>query len=96
MEYEKITVSPLFTGLTRPAMKMGITLDYLAISAIVTLCFFILGNNPMYGLIYLPLHILGWIVCRIDPFIFNLFFRSVECAYCPNKSLWGSTAYEPF
>lgn len=96
MHDEKLMLSPLFSGLTRPAMTMGITLDYLAISAMVTLCFFIVGNNPLYGLVYIPLHIIGWILCRIDPFIFNLLFRRAECVYCPNKSLWGCASYEPF
>ena len=96
MNTENITISPLFTGLTRPAMKMGITLDYLCITAMLSLCFFILSDNPLYGFIYIPLHMIGWVICRIDPFIFNLIFRRADCAYCPNKKLWGCAAYEPF
>lgn len=46
-------------------------------------------------MVYFPLHALGWALCRLDPFIFNLIFRASECAYCPNQKLWGCKSYEP-
>jgi type IV secretion system protein VirB3 len=93
---EKLLVSPIFAGLTRPAMFLGVTLDYISISSLAALCFFIIANNPIYLIAYLPLHIVGWLACRIDHNIFRIMAKQINCAYSPNKKYWGCQSYEPF
>jgi len=96
MEQQELLISPLFTGLTRPPMMMGITLDYLCLCTLVAMCLFIIANNPLYLIIYLPMHMVGWIACKIDHNIFRIFIKRAECHYSPNKHIWGCQSYEPF
>lgn len=96
MEKEELWVSPIFTALTKPAMILGVTLDYLSICFLVALCLFILADNPLFLAAYLPLHFMGWILCKIDPNIFRILIKRAECAYSPNKKFWGCHSYEPF
>lgn len=91
-----LLMSPLFNGLTRPPMIMGVTMDYLSLCALCALCIFILANSPVYLIIYFPLHLLGWIACKIDHNIFRILLKCADCAYAPNKNIWGCHSYEAF
>lgn len=93
---EALAVNPVFVGLTRPPMLLGVTVDYLGISIMIVLCGFILFSSPFYLLIYLPLHVVGVIACAIDHNIFRLLFKKLECLNVPNKRLWGCQSYEPY
>jgi len=93
---ELLLVNPLFVGLTRPPMMFGVTMDYLGISVMVSLCGFILFSSPLYLLIYLPLHVVGVIACLIDHNIFRLMFKKLNCLNVPNKRIWGCQSYEPY
>ena len=96
MDEERLDISPVFNALTRPAMMMGVTLEYCAASFIFSMCLFIfLGSLPWIG-IYFPLHMAGWIGCRFDYNIFNVLFKKMECLGVKNKKLWGCVSYEPF
>ncbi len=96
MQHETLDISPVFTGLTRPAMKFGVTFEYLGLSAMATLCMVILLNNPLIGLMYVPLHIFGFIVCWQDPFAFRILLKRAEFTLSPNKKRWGCVSYEPY
>ena len=93
---EALMVNPLFVGLTRPPMMLGVTMDYLGISVMVALCGFILFSTPLCLLAYFPLHGIGVIACAIDPHIFRLLFKKWNCLNVPNKRLWGCQSYEPY
>lgn len=91
----QLRVSPLFVGLTRPAMKFGVTFDFLSITALFTLSVVILANNPLWLLVYIPMHVFGAIVCWFDPFAFNVLLKRAEFSYMPNKKIWGCFSYAP-
>ena len=93
---EQLHISPIFTGLTRPPMVMGVTLDYMSISFMIAICGFIMAGNILYMVLYLPLHIFGWVACKIDHNIFRILFKKLECLNTPNKKIWGCQSYEPF
>lgn len=93
---EALTINPLFVGLTRPPMMFGVTMDYLGISVMISLCGFILFSSPLYLLTYLPLHVVGSIACAIDHNIFRLLFKKLDCLNVPNKRLWSCQSYEPY
>lgn len=93
---EQLAVHPLFTVLTRPPMVFGVTMDYFFIIAVVAFCTFILANNALYLLSFMPLYVFGWILCKFDPFIFSVLSKRGLGQYSPNKHLWGCISYEPF
>ena len=92
---EKLWISHLFVGLTRPPMMMGVTVEYLSLCFMITVCAFILTNSFCYLLIYFPLHAIGWLACQVDCHIFRLLSKRWECQNVPNKSLWGCQSYDP-
>ncbi len=96
MTRSQIQANPIFTGLTRPPMWLGITLDYLSLSALTSLCAFILANNALYLLIYLPLHGFGWLACQFDPNVFRLLMKRSQCPRIANHKLWKCQSYAPF
>ncbi len=66
MPMSEVQAHPLFTGLTRPAMIFGVTVDYLSFSAMVAMCAFIMTSSVFAALIFIPLHVVGWIGCQFD------------------------------
>lgn len=96
MDATELNINPIFGALTRPAMMAGVTFEYHMLNLIISMCVFI-GVSPLYGCVFLPLHIFGWIVCRYDIHFFNIFFkRMLNLPQAPNSFVWGVRAYEPF
>ncbi len=93
---EQLIISTVFVGLTRPVMMFGVTMDYLGISIMITLCGFILFSSFAYLLIYIPLHLIGVIACAVDHNIFRLLVKKLDCLSVPNKKIWGCQSYEPY
>ncbi|MFN3233795.1 MAG: type IV secretion system protein VirB3 [Gammaproteobacteria bacterium] len=91
-----LKISPLFYGLTRPPMLLGITVDYLFVCFLLSYGLFMLTANPIYLVSYIPLHIFGWIACKIDPNIFRVIMKRISCGTVRNKMIWGCQSYEPF
>lgn len=87
--------SPLFNALTRPAMTLGVTFEYHILNLTVSMCAFI-GLSLLYGLIFIPLHVFGWLVCRYDIHFFTICAKCYLLPHAPNKTLWKVRAYEPF
>lgn len=93
---EEIDVHPIYAGMTRPPMFLGITLDYLMLTGLSTIVGFMLTNSAKFLLLYIPLHVIGWIGCKMDPNFFRVIMKKTICYSVPNKSLWGCQSYEPF
>lgn len=92
----KLWISPIYRVLTRPPMIFGVTLDYAALMSLFTLCLWLLANNFFYLLLYVPLHVVGWIACRFDPNSLNVWAKSTLILPTKNKSIWGCDSYEPW
>lgn len=92
----RITTHLIYTGLTRPPMWLGITLDYLFCCFLLVYGLFMLTANPLLLLCYLPLHIFGWVVCRYDPNFFRVILSVASCPRVANFKLWGCQSYEPY
>ena len=96
MNMDTLTINPLFGALTRPAMVGGVTFEYHMLNMMASMCVFI-GLSPLYGLIFIPLHVFGWAVCWYDIHFFKLCAkRFSELPQVRNTSIWRVRAYEPF
>jgi len=95
MTQESIDVHPIFTGMTRPPMFLGITLDYLMITVLLTIIGFMMTNSAKFLVLYVPLHCIGWIGCKWDPNFFRVVMKKTLCANVRNRSFWGCQSYEP-
>lgn len=95
-EENGLRISPIFTGLTRPPMMLGVTVDYLFLSFLSSYGLFMLTSNPIFLIVYIPMHVFGWIVCKIDHNFFRVLLKKMECPDVRNKKIWGCQTYEPF
>ncbi len=96
MEDLVLQINPLFGLLTRPAMIGGVSFEYHMLNLTFSMCALI-GLGFLYGLIFLPLHVVGIAVSYYDSDFFTICYkRFSSLPQMPNQSIWGSRAYEPF
>ncbi|MFO1464341.1 MAG: VirB3 family type IV secretion system protein [bacterium] len=88
---------PLFLGLTRPTMYMGVTQSFFVINGIVNILLFLAINSFLPLLVLFPLlHGIGYLACLYDPRIFDIcFLYAKHCMRCRNKGFWGGNSYAP-
>lgn len=94
MEEEPFELSVVFQALSKPATFLGVDYDYFFISGLVVMLVFIYSNNLLAFLIVAPLHLVGWILNKIDPHIFRLLSVRAWIGSIKNKSLWRCQSYE--
>lgn len=95
MAEETLQITPLFVGLTRPAMLFGVTQTFWVLSGLPCLMLFIITMKPLLALgIYLSAYTIGLIGCWHDPFIFSIWLGKLE-RVCPNRRYWGCNSYDP-
>jgi len=93
---EPLKINTLFLALTRPAMTMGVTHEYFVINALLSLCTFLLANNLFYALVWLPIHVVGVLVHRVDHHFVRLFLSRARFPRSKNQPIWGVQSYEAF
>lgn len=96
MQEELLDIAPVFNALTRHAKFMGVDYDYFLISGLVVILAFINSGNFLAFLLFFPLHLVGWILCKIDPHIFRLLSVKASIGTVRNKSVWLCQSYEAY
>ena len=93
-----ITDDPLFAGVTRPAMAMGVTYSALLINGLTTVELFLLTKNLLWMLVCIPIHGIFWLVCKNDARFFDLLFlwgRTRGPGLLGNVRFWKANSYSP-
>ncbi len=86
----------LFQGATRPTMMYGVPMDALIIIVGIVMILFIGIGNPLYMLIYPPLHLIAMAICASDARAFRLlYFAIITKGVCLNRHFWGASSYSP-
>lgn len=93
---EELHISPIFGALTRPAMTAGVTVEYHGLNLVLSVCAFIAMNNLLYGALFIPIHVFGWMVCQNEPRTFSILRAKFAMPAHPNQTLWKVRAYEPY
>jgi len=91
-------VQPLFVGVTRPAMRWGVTFSALLANGVLTLNLFLFTGNLVVLLLFVPIHGLCSLLCARDVRIFDLLFlwaRTGGAATARNRALWRASSYSP-
>ncbi|HDS3856749.1 TPA: VirB3 family type IV secretion system protein [Legionella pneumophila] len=95
-EDDALDTHTVFGALTRPAMTAGVTLEYHGLNLMVSVCAFIAMGNLLYGLMFIPFHVFGWMICRHDARWFSTVLKWLKLPPMPNQNYWGVRSYEPF
>ena len=88
---------PMFLGLTRPAMLLGVTQSFFVINAAVCMIAF-LGTGSFVPLfVGAPLlHGIGYLACLRDARTFDIWFVKARFLKCLNRVIWRANSYDPF
>lgn len=93
-----VTVDPLFVGVTRPAMALGVTYAALLVNAFLTVEAFLLTRNLLWLGLCLPLHALAWLLCATEPRFFDLLLlwgRTRGPSTLGTLPFWRASSYSP-
>ena len=93
-----LTQDVLFVGMTRPAMRFGVTFSALLLNAVVTLQVFLFSGNLLLLLLFVPVHGICSLLCARDARIFDLLYLWVRTGMgglAHNRAVWGCASYSP-
>lgn len=95
----RLQSDPLFQGLTRPAMILGVSYMYFVLNALICMICFINTQDFMILFIVAPgIHLIGYIVCLKEPRALELLLIKLAKGYkCVNRGYHGYTnSYDPY
>jgi len=101
MEDDRIDIDPLFTGMTRPPLTMGVPVEFFGINFVIfgigmILFMSLTGKALFFVLISLPLHVAAVMATEKDPHWMNVWLtRLNKCAPIQNRRFWKSNSYKP-
>ncbi len=88
-----VSTDPLFLGLTRPPLLLGVSYTFAALNGIISLLAFVITNKFFYLLVLLPgIHMVGWFICLKEPRAIELLLaKTSKCSVCRNRYYYGGT-----
>ena len=87
---------PLFVGMTRPAMLLGVTYAGLIINMMVVVPGFVMLGSFWPLLLAIPIHVLQWALCRWEPRFFDLLLVWLRTkANAKDRYIWKGSTYRP-
>lgn len=93
-----LATDALFVGITRPAMRWGVTFSALLFNLVFTMEVFLLTKNLLTLLVALPIHGVCALLCVRDARFFDLVLlwsRSRIPAYVGNFRIWRASSHSP-
>lgn len=87
----KVKADPLFLGLTRPSMILGVTYVYAAMNGLASLLAFVVTSNFLFLLVLMPLlHCIAYFICLKEPLMIELLImKTSNFNVCYNKTFHG-------
>lgn len=94
---ESIAVHPLFVGLTRPSMYVGVTLHFFMINGFMCLVLFVACMRMVLPLtLFLLLHVIGFLCCKVDCHLFHILWGKLTYLNNKNHAFWQCQSYDPY
>jgi type IV secretion system protein VirB3 len=87
-----IGTNPLFLGLTRPPLIVGVSYTFAALNGIISVLAFIITSSFIYLFVVLPfIHMIGWFICLKEPRAIELAIAKFsKCNICRNRYYYGN------
>lgn len=94
---EDLVTTPVFVGLTRPAMALGIPMGMLIVEGLFGVSLFSLTGNPFMLLFIVPVHLLlMWITSKdLDLFSDFILWSSTKTGSTWGYKFWGAVSLAP-
>ena len=93
-----VTADPVFVGVTRPAIRFGVTYVALLFNAALTMEVFLVTKNLLVLLLVLPIHGICMLLCARDSRVFDLLLmwaRTRLIAWFCSIRYWKGASYSP-
>ena len=92
-----VIADPLFVGITRPAMALGVTYGAALANGMVTVELFLLTRNLLALLVCLPIHGILWVLCAVEPRFFELLLLHLKNrrGRRASRAVWRASTYAP-
>lgn len=93
MSGARLQSDPLFQGLTRPTMILGVSYMYFVINAVLSLICFVNFQDFTILLGFAPaVHLVGYVICLKEPRAIEMFILKMKRGYkCVNRAYHGYT-----
>jgi type IV secretion system protein VirB3 len=89
----RLQSDPLFQGLTRPTMILGVSYMFFVINAVICLISFV--NTQSFTILFIvapSLHTVGYLICLKEPRAIEMFIVKVKKGFkCLNRVYHGNT-----
>jgi len=101
MEEEEVDIDPLFIGMTRPPMMLGVPIEFFFLNFILfgigTVMFLSLMHKILFFcLLIAPLHVLGYVMTEKDPQWMRVWLTKFQkCFITQNKGFWKANSFKP-
>ncbi|MDD9900377.1 MAG: VirB3 family type IV secretion system protein [Alphaproteobacteria bacterium] len=101
MQDAPVEIDPLFTGMTRPPMALGVPMEFFGLNFIlfgIGMIFFLslTAKALFFSCVILPLHAAGYVATEKDPHWMRIFLTKMgRCAPIRNRKFWESNSYQP-
>lgn len=101
MSHEEISVDPLFLGLTKPPMSMGVPLIFFGVNMILSCAGFILflslfSKFCVVMFFSLPLHAIAYLATEKDPHWMSIWqIKMSKASPIRNHNYWKCNSYTP-
>ncbi|MEQ9115845.1 MAG: VirB3 family type IV secretion system protein [Rickettsiales bacterium] len=96
-ETGQVHIDPLFVGLTRPPMFLGVSFMFAILNGFVSLIAYI--NDPSLKVIFIAvlMHLCAYIICFKEPLFLELYLKKGQkTSHCKNKVYHGANSYDPY
>ena len=94
---ENISLDPLFVGLTRPTLFLGVSQNYVVLNGMISMSYYIQSHDIKVFALSIVIHLIGYIACFNEPLIIELFLsRMKNCSQCKNKMFHGANSYDVY
>ena len=101
MKDAPVEIDPLFLGMTRPPIAMGVPMEFFGLNFMLfgvgMILFTALSAKALFlACVNLPLHAAGYIATEKDPHWMRVWLtKASRCAPIRNRGFWKSNSYRP-
>jgi len=87
---------PLFQGMTRPTMLLGVTYEAFIFNFLFSTVAFLASGHLLSGLVAIPIHLVCFFICLREPRFFGLLkLWLLTSGRTRNRFHWGAASSSP-
>ena len=89
-----LRADPLFVGLTRPTMILGVSMQFAMLNMMISVAAFIQTSGIGIVFIATIVHLIGYLLCFKEPRFMELYLnKGAKCNQCANRTFYGANSY---